>query len=115
MSKDWDLISVEIAEPVLGVQVGRGILKTHGPSQCEGQICCIHNPTNHHMRTWPQNWRGDKGMMERICEHGVGHPDPDDLAVRTTTWAGVHGCCQGWCCSDPEPDTGHGETRTTIL
>jgi hypothetical protein len=55
-------------------------LVTHTPDKCKGRHCCIHNPSDHHMRKWLMNYRQDKGMMERICpEHGVGHPDPDDL------------------------------------
>lgn len=106
---DYDLISVDMAEPTLGLQVGRGLLRTHGPGSCRGPldkggnpICCIHNPSDHHMRSWRQNWRGDKSMMERICPHGVGHPDPDDLSVRTTQWAGVHGC--DGCCVQEAKD-----------
>jgi hypothetical protein len=51
------------------------------------------------MITWPQNWRGDKGMMERFCPHGVGHPDPDDLKVMTREGYGIHGC--DGCCAPP--------------
>lgn len=36
------------------------------------------------MREWPMNWRSDRGIMERICPHGVGHIDPDDAAYRKT-------------------------------
>lgn len=52
------------------------------------------------MKTWPQNWREDKGVMERICPHGVGHPDPDDAAYLIKmdraylTIHGCDGCCQ---------------------
>ncbi len=103
----YDLIGVDVAEPRYGIQLGKSILRTHGKAQCAGPvgnngkpICCIHNPSDHHMLTWPQNWRGDKGMMERLCHHGIGHPDPDDLKVRTTSSAGVHGC--DGCCAAPE-------------
>lgn len=99
---DWDLISVDAAEPVLGAQIGKVVLRTHGPQQCQGQACCIHNPSGHHMRSWPQNWRADRGLMERICRHGVGHPDPDHmsyvLTINPATADGVHGCdgcCRG--------------------
>lgn len=78
-----DLIFVDAAEPEFGAQVGMSLLRTHGPAVCRGPlddtgkpICCIHNPSDHHMRTWRQNWRGDKGVMERLCSHGIGHPDP---------------------------------------
>lgn len=52
------------------------------------------------MRTWPLNWRADKGVMERICPHGVGHPDPDDAAHNIRigreylTIHGCDGCCK---------------------
>lgn len=91
---DGDLIFVDVAEPEFGIQVGVTLLHVHGPGRCAGQVCCIHNPSEHHMLTWPQNWRGDRGLMERVCGCGVGHPDPDDLAVRVDPAAGVHGCCQ---------------------
>jgi hypothetical protein len=79
-------------------------LAIHPESVCAGQVCCIHNPTDHHMRSWTQLWRADRALMERLCpEHGVGHPDPDHITHYATThtegetWAeGVHGCCG--CC-----------------
>jgi hypothetical protein len=73
-------------------------LKVHDRSQCEGNICCIHNRTNHNMRKWKQHYRGDRDLMERLCpKHGTGHPDPDDLKiVNKVPGEGVHGCCG--CC-----------------
>ena len=54
------------------------------------------------MRDWPTQWRPDRQMMERICPHGVGHPDPDDVAyhdsIGDTSFA-VHSC--DGCC-DPK-------------
>jgi hypothetical protein len=45
--------------------------------------------------------RTDKGfLVERICEHGVGHDDPDAVAYMRSkghTWAGTHGC--DGCCT----------------
>jgi hypothetical protein len=65
--------------------------------------CVIHNPSDHPMRNFPTHWRGDRGLMERICPHGVGHPDPDDLAYKRRMRGdgyvhaeSVHGCCG--CC-----------------
>lgn len=56
------------------------------------------------MRDWPQNWRDDTGVMERICPHGVGHPDPDHMTYVTLTHGpevarghGIHGC--DGCCA----------------
>ena len=37
--------------------------------------------------------------MERLCKHGVGHPDPDDMAVKKRPLGGLHGCPCG-CCGD---------------
>ena len=82
---------------------GQKIL-VHDKDKCKGDYCCIHNPSDHHMKNWPTHWKDDSKMMERICEHGVGHPDPDDLAFVTkslgeeiTKYRAIHGCCG--CCS----------------
>lgn len=75
-------------------------LITHSADQCEGQYCCIHNPSPHHMISWPMHWREDKSQMERICPHGVGHPDPDDAAYWARQGKGyknIHGC--DGCCN----------------
>ena len=79
-------------------------LKVHDKANCEGQYCCIHNPSPHHMVDWPLHWRDDRSLMERICPHGIGHPDPDDLAFKErigmdAKTESVHGC--DGCCSDP--------------
>lgn len=79
------------------------LLKTHDESQCSGEYCVIHNPSEHHMREWPLNWRDDKGVMERICEHGIGHPDPDCAAHNERegkAYLNVHGC--DGCCRKPK-------------
>jgi len=68
----------------------------HSLGDCRGGVCCIHNRSDHHMRGMRQHWRGDAGKMERLCSHGIGHPDPDDLSDN-----GVHGC--DGCCRPPEP------------
>lgn len=59
---------------------GIHLVNVHPADNCGGQPCVIHNPTGHHMRSWPLHWRGDRGIFERICPHGVGHPDPDQFA-----------------------------------
>lgn len=89
----------EVIEMVFGPP-----LRVHERTRCAGRPCCIHDPSNHHMRDWPMVWRGDIGVMERMCEHGIGHPDPDDLAHRRAKYGTTHGLdlhgCDG-CCSDP--------------
>ncbi len=66
--------------------------------------CPWHAPSKHHMRTWPRVIRFEKyGMVERICVHGIGHPDVDSLAFIGKYIAagphpslGIHGC--DGCC-----------------
>lgn len=66
-------------------------LHTHGTKRCAGERCPLHNPSNHHMNQWPLNWRSDARVMERICQHEKGHPDPDGLK------AGLEHDCDGCC------------------
>lgn len=62
--------------------------------------CAIHAPSYHTTRDWPQLMR-ETFLIERMCPHGIGHPDPDsvDFFERTGRdgW-GVHGC--DGCCMD---------------
>lgn len=74
--------------------VGGEYIYAHGIEKCNPDPCCIHNPSEHHMRLWPQHWRADRGIMERTCPHGVGHPDPDDIS-NTDKIHGCDGCCRG--------------------
>lgn len=76
---------------------------THDPDVCAHRVCVLHNTTKHHMSDWPMDWRGDRGILERTCEHGVGHYDPDQVPYWKETdqmWQTVHGCCG--CCAPPE-------------
>ncbi len=53
---------------------------THRLKDCRGRICCLHNPSGHKMKKWPVYIRLDKyTLAERVCKHGIGHPDPDSL------------------------------------
>ena len=94
----------EATEPVWGGQLPRGqgyTLNTHRPEDCAGRNCVIHNPSDHRMKDWPLNWRSDRGLMERTCEHFCAHPDPDDIAYKVSiglTSEGIHGC--DGCCRD---------------
>lgn len=72
------------------------VVNAHGVADCE-KPCPIHWPRPHHMRSWPQHWRGDRRIIERLCDHGVGHPDPDDKSRDK-----IHGCCG--CCVGAGPE-----------
>lgn len=71
------------------------VLSHHGASQCRPP-CCLHGTATAAACKLPRQWRSDRGILEHVCEHGVGHPHP---------WAGsdsIHGC--DGCCAEPEPD-----------
>lgn len=91
----------------------------HPASECGGD-CPFHRPSEHHMRDWPITIRNGPFdfrareigsgrplyLTERICSHGVGHPDPDSLAflrqAAGETQGGAfarHGC--DGCCLPP--------------
>jgi hypothetical protein len=68
------------------------------------RACVIHRPTPHHMRLWPLVWRDDRGIFERGCAHGIGHPDPDQFDYwreTATMYRAVHSC--DGCCRPPFP------------
>jgi hypothetical protein len=93
----------DATDPFIGAHEGVAVLENmHLTTACAGRHCVVHNPSDHHMRSWPLVWRGDKGVMERTCQHGVGHPDPDDAAylvsVGRDAWT-IHSC-EG-CCREP--------------
>lgn len=82
------------------VALANGILtNVHRPRRCEGTNCWVHNPSTHHMVTWPIQWRSDRRTAERLCEHGLGHPDADDIGfnLRGGKDVSAHecdGCCR---------------------
>jgi hypothetical protein len=76
----------------------------HDPEVCAGRNCAIHEPSDHIMRDFLLHWRWDRRIVERICPHGIGHPDPDDLWFQVNVLgndsAGIHGC--DGCCHQRE-------------
>ncbi len=72
----------------------------HDAQRCAGHPCPFHAPSDHKMATWPRNLRAS-GLTERICAHGIGHPDPDSLAwmerigLHGYEMHGCDGCCGG--------------------
>lgn len=79
------------------------VMRVHDADHCDPELSCvIHNPSGHHMSSWHLHWRGDRGIFERICPHGIGHPDPDQFEFWAQTcqeWQSVHGC--DGCCARP--------------
>lgn len=80
------------------------LYNVHDPEKCAEQACCIHNPSDHVMKDFPQLWRNDRYMMERVCPHGIGHPDPDHMTHMRLVYGNefasyhsIHGC--DGCCS----------------
>jgi hypothetical protein len=80
------------------------LFNVHSATDCKGRSACpIHKRTEHSMRKFPQLWRTDRGIMERICPHGIGHPDPDqweyfvsrmgETRARYEFFHGCDGCC----------------------
>lgn len=80
----------------------------HEDDVCVNEVCSIHNRTDHSMRSFPQHWRNDRGIMERICEHNCGHPDPDDFSILNGDDDGIHGC--DGCCVPALEETTNAKT-----
>lgn len=78
------------------------VMLYHKADLCEGQFCPMHNPSDHHMKTWPMHGRSDLKLplIERICPHDATHPDPDSLAWclrMSPEFTAHHGACDGCC------------------
>ncbi|WPH58237.1 hypothetical protein SEA_ALONE_123 [Streptomyces phage Alone3] len=73
---------------------------------CDIDGCAIHNPSYHPLSDAKQLMREDRGfLIERICDHGIGHPDPDSASFMAKSGYGlgiwIHGC-DGCCRDDSE-------------
>lgn len=82
-----------------GERVGT-LTNTHDPRACASKGCAVHNrPSAHALDSAPLNWRTDRGILERICKHGVGHPDYDaslylqSIGMDSENVHGCDGCC----------------------
>lgn len=85
-----------------GLQVLHNV---HSIKDCTGDTCIVHNPSDTvaNREGWGYDFR-ETGVVERTCDHGVGHPDKDsvaylELTTGETHW-GIHGC--DGCCAEPE-------------
>src|SRR4051812_45703377 len=70
--------------PTFTDDFGQVVPNIHPRQACEGRGCPIHHPSDHSMTGFKLYWRSDRGIFERICPHGVGHPDPDTLDFLAT-------------------------------
>ena len=95
---------VDCTDATFGFYLGQRTLMVHDRELCLYEFCSIHNPSDHNMRDFPQLWRADRVLMERICPHGNGHPDFDhlehtrrtrgDKAANTESIHNCDGCCR---------------------
>jgi hypothetical protein len=99
----WAILARGLAPAKGKMKVTRAPLRVHAASQCAGEWCCIHNPSDHPLKDADMVIRLDRtrAPVERVCEHGTGHPDPDSLAFIISYYGaseadGVHGC--DGCC-----------------
>lgn len=79
---------------------GTYLTNVHDPRACEGRGCAVHDhPSEHRLKDARLNWREDRNILERLCKHGVGHPDFDSAEYLASIGKGfenVHGC--DGCC-----------------
>jgi hypothetical protein len=94
-------------------QLAASGFRFHDQLRCsQDTACVIHNASDHNMQTWPRRVRSN-ALVERLCVHGVGHPDPDSVSF----FEGVgrkgmdrHGC-DGCCTAPSKPDL----QKTTLV
>ncbi|QNE35876.1 hypothetical protein [Leifsonia shinshuensis] len=84
-----------------------GVLVTHEVGECLLAHCAIHSPSQHPLASAPLRWRSDLLILERVCPHGIGHPDADGLdhvfvvdGEMAAAVLAVH-TCDGCCGSAP--------------
>lgn len=84
---------------------GSYLSHVHDKRACDGSGCAVHDhPTEHALSEAPLNWREDRNILERICKHGVGHPDYDSALYLESIGQSVkniHGC-DGCCWTKTE-------------
>lgn len=83
------------------IKLGKTQYRIHDKETCLG-YCPFHNPSRHKMVKWKMTIRAS-GLVERLCKHGIGHPDPDsltyfeglDVKYQYLAVHGCDGCCHG--------------------
>ncbi len=72
---------------------GRVVTNLHNNTECVRGHCPLHNPSDHPLRDWRLRWNADGEFYERVCQHSVGHPDPDLDPRPGHAGQGCDGCC----------------------
>lgn len=92
----------------------------HSEVDCEGRPCCIHHPSNHPLKDADQIWSDFGKKMIRVCQHGIFHPDVDDIQFRAKSMDDqqllgytLH-TCDG-CCGFEKAGEAPGKLATTDL
>jgi hypothetical protein len=80
-------------------------LKHHVRANCSGN-CCLHGTSVYPSCRTPRQWRNDRGIIEHLCPHGIGHPclagveyamlmaPTEDAIFDVSAVHGCDGCCQ---------------------
>lgn len=54
------------------------MLHVHNSALCAGEVCTVHNRSNHSKRSWVQHWNSKRIRMERVSPvSGRHYVDPD--------------------------------------
>lgn len=80
---------------------GQLLTRTHPAGSCQGANCVLHRPLIGPWSTWFLTWRDTEGFFERVCECGIGHPDPSQFDQWRRTgqmFRMLHGCCLPHLC-----------------
>lgn len=104
LKKIWPRKPEPAPDPLFALNGYQSLRNVHKETpDCTKFGCPIHGPSDHSMAKFPLWWRDDRGLMERLCPHGVGHPDPDHIgytrrllgaeAARVESLHGCDGCC----------------------
>lgn len=86
------------------------VILHHPRTDCIGRWCAIHQPMPGPWNNWPRQWRDDRGILERVCACGVGHPVAEDYGRVDT----VHGCC-GCRCHPDFGGQGYNDDSTQVI
>lgn len=102
---------------------GQFMVNVHAANaECAQYGCVIHFPSAEGMALGKTHYNTVRQQMQRVCEHGVAHPDPDSQNWRERTLGSrddIHicdGCCEGLGAISemPAPSCPLGYTRADL-